>query len=146
MLNTTLLHQLITASAERAPDAPALTAGKTSLSYRELDDQVASIAAGLVGLGLATPLRAQAPPPTASRGWAFLPEHFLRGYDPITVFFPSSAFGVSIFTPPIVPFRVCCAVNLVWKPYLCRKENSNCFSSKDSGVNKSRSTLTRWPK
>ena len=52
MLNTTLLHQLITASAERAPDAPALTAGKTSLSYRELDDQVASIAAGLVGLGL----------------------------------------------------------------------------------------------
>lgn len=52
MLNTTLLHQLITASAERAPDAPALTAGKTSLSYRELDDQVAGIASGLIGLGL----------------------------------------------------------------------------------------------
>ena len=52
MLNTTLLHQLITASAERSPDAPALTAGKTSLSYRELDEQVAGIASGLIGLGL----------------------------------------------------------------------------------------------
>ena len=50
MLNTTLLHQLITASAERSPDAPALTAGKTSLSYRELDEQVAGIASGLIGL------------------------------------------------------------------------------------------------
>ena len=51
MLNTTLLHQLITASAERAPDALALTAGKTSLSYRALDEQVASIASGLVADG-----------------------------------------------------------------------------------------------
>lgn len=72
MLNTTLLHHLITASAERAPDAPALTAGKTSLSYRALDEQVAGIASGLIGLGLdrgaAAPRRAPAaPPPGADR-------------------------------------------------------------------------------
>jgi acyl-CoA ligase (AMP-forming) (exosortase A-associated) len=52
MFNTTLLHELITASASRAPDSSALTAGGTTLTYRELDDQVARIASGLIGLGL----------------------------------------------------------------------------------------------
>ncbi len=52
MFNTTLLHELITASAARAPDSSALTAGATTLTYRELDDQVAGIASGLIGLGL----------------------------------------------------------------------------------------------
>lgn len=52
MSNTTLLHELITASANRAPDSPALTAGGTTLTYRELDEQVAGISSGLIGLGL----------------------------------------------------------------------------------------------
>ena len=52
MPNATLLHELIGVSAERAPDAPALTAGTTTVAYRELDAQVAHIASGLVALGL----------------------------------------------------------------------------------------------
>ncbi|MBT9495748.1 MAG: acyl-CoA ligase (AMP-forming), exosortase A system-associated [Zoogloea sp.] len=52
MFTTTLLHELITASASRAPDSSALTAGARTLSYRELDDQVAGMASGLIGLGL----------------------------------------------------------------------------------------------
>ncbi|MBS0354281.1 MAG: acyl-CoA ligase (AMP-forming), exosortase A system-associated [Proteobacteria bacterium] len=52
MLNTTLLHELISASAERAPTSPALTAGTTTLSYADLDTQVGGFSSGLAGLGL----------------------------------------------------------------------------------------------
>ncbi len=52
MLTTSLLHELITASALRAPDSPALTFGGTTLTYRQLDDQVAGLASGFVALGL----------------------------------------------------------------------------------------------
>ena len=52
MPNTSLLHELITASAERAPDSPALTAGTSTLSYAGLDEQVGRFAGGLVRLGL----------------------------------------------------------------------------------------------
>ncbi len=52
MHTTTLLHELISASAERAPASAALTAGATTLSYQELDTQVAGFAAGLMALGL----------------------------------------------------------------------------------------------
>ncbi len=52
MSKTSLLHELITASAERAPASPALTSGRNTLSYRELDDQVGGLASGLMALGL----------------------------------------------------------------------------------------------
>ncbi len=52
MHTTTLLHELISASAERAPASAALTAGAITLSYQELDTQVAGFAAGLMALGL----------------------------------------------------------------------------------------------
>ncbi|MBS0346446.1 MAG: acyl-CoA ligase (AMP-forming), exosortase A system-associated [Proteobacteria bacterium] len=52
MLNTTLLHELISASAERMPASPALTAGATTLNYADLDTQVAGFSAGLINLGL----------------------------------------------------------------------------------------------
>lgn len=52
MTDTTLLHELIVHSAERMPEATALTYGKVSLSYRELQDQVASFSSGLLNLGL----------------------------------------------------------------------------------------------
>ena len=52
MSKTSLLHELITASAERAPASPALTSGRDTLSYRELDDQVGGLASGLMALGL----------------------------------------------------------------------------------------------
>jgi len=50
---TYLLHHLVSASAERAPDAPALTFSSDTLSYGALADDVASFAAGLDRLGLA---------------------------------------------------------------------------------------------
>jgi acyl-CoA synthetase (AMP-forming)/AMP-acid ligase II len=52
MRTTTLLHELITASAERDPASAALTAGAATLSYQDLDAQVAGFAAGLIELGL----------------------------------------------------------------------------------------------
>ena len=52
MRTTTLLHELITASAERDPASAALTAGTATLSYQDLDAQVAGFAAGLIELGL----------------------------------------------------------------------------------------------
>jgi len=52
MPNTSLLHELVTASALRAPTAPALTAGKSTLNYGELEGQIAGLASGLIGLGL----------------------------------------------------------------------------------------------
>ena len=52
MNNTTLLHHLIAASANRAAGAPALTAGASTLGYGELDAAVRAFASGLIGLGL----------------------------------------------------------------------------------------------
>ncbi|MDD3355242.1 acyl-CoA ligase (AMP-forming), exosortase A system-associated [Zoogloea sp.] len=52
MITTTLLHDLITASALRAPEAPALTAGATTLSYQALEAQTGAFAAGVLALGL----------------------------------------------------------------------------------------------
>jgi acyl-CoA ligase (AMP-forming) (exosortase A-associated) len=49
---STLLHELIGASAGRTPQAPALTAGELTVSYETLQHQVAGFASGLRGLGL----------------------------------------------------------------------------------------------
>jgi len=53
MRDSTLLPELIARAAERAPTAPALTYGKATLSYGELQDSVSRFASGLIGLGLA---------------------------------------------------------------------------------------------
>jgi len=52
MNHTTLLHHLISASAQRSPTAPALTFGGATQSYAELGAAVAQFAAGLLALGL----------------------------------------------------------------------------------------------
>lgn len=52
MRNPTLLHELISTSAERTPLAPALTAGTSTLDYATLNQQVTQFAAGLIGLGI----------------------------------------------------------------------------------------------
>lgn len=49
---THLLHQLITASAERTPEAGALTLSGTTRSYADTAREVAAFAAGLAQLGL----------------------------------------------------------------------------------------------
>lgn len=49
---THLLHQLILASAQRAPDAPALTHGTDTLSFTELETRVTQFSRGLISLGL----------------------------------------------------------------------------------------------
>ncbi|NWG31701.1 MAG: acyl-CoA ligase (AMP-forming), exosortase A system-associated [Rhodocyclaceae bacterium] len=53
MRDSYLLPQLITLSAERAPEAVALTYGKLSLSYGDLQAAVTAFANGLMALGLA---------------------------------------------------------------------------------------------
>ena len=53
MRDSTLLPELIARAAKRAPTAPALTYGKGTLSYGELQDSVSRFASGLIGLGLA---------------------------------------------------------------------------------------------
>ncbi len=53
MPESILLNELVAVAAERAPDAPALTYGGTTLSYGQLDAAVRGFASGLVGLGLA---------------------------------------------------------------------------------------------
>ncbi len=52
MTESTLLHELIAVSAERAPNAMALTYGAESLSYANLHDAVCGFSAGLMGFGL----------------------------------------------------------------------------------------------
>ena len=52
MNNTTLLHELVTASALRQPDRAALTFAGATMDYGTLADRVAAFAAGLVSLGL----------------------------------------------------------------------------------------------
>ncbi|WP_230969274.1 acyl-CoA ligase (AMP-forming), exosortase A system-associated [Nitrogeniibacter aestuarii] len=49
---TTLLHELIFASAQSTPDAGALTAGQVTLSYAELGHRVRQFGQGLAALGL----------------------------------------------------------------------------------------------
>ena len=46
------VHELITAAAERAPSAPALTAKETTVTYAELATATAAFGAGLVAAGL----------------------------------------------------------------------------------------------
>ena len=52
MAESTLLPDLITLSAERDPDAGALTSGGASISYGELQCAMAALASGLLALGL----------------------------------------------------------------------------------------------
>ena len=53
MNETTLLHELIAASADQAGSRIALTAGTESISYRSLRGQVSAIGSGLLALGIA---------------------------------------------------------------------------------------------
>lgn len=52
MLNTTLLHHLIAYTASQTPERIALTYGRDSLTYGELNAQVEQFAAGLMALGI----------------------------------------------------------------------------------------------
>lgn len=52
MRDSTLLSELISLAAERDPTAPALTYGKSTLSYGALHDSVTRFANGLLSLGL----------------------------------------------------------------------------------------------
>lgn len=51
-MNHHLLHQLVTVSADRAPDAPALSAQGTTLAYAELAGRIERFARGVAALGL----------------------------------------------------------------------------------------------
>ncbi len=53
MTEATLLHELLALSAQRTPQAVALTYGDAHLGYANLDTRVKQFAAGLMGLGLA---------------------------------------------------------------------------------------------
>ncbi len=52
MVEANLLHELVHRSADRTPDAAALTAGGSTLNYAQLDAQLRAFAAGLLDLGL----------------------------------------------------------------------------------------------
>lgn len=52
MTESTLLHELIAHSAQRTPNAPALTYDSAHMSYADLHTAVTQFAAGLMGLGL----------------------------------------------------------------------------------------------
>jgi len=52
MRETDLLHELISVAAERAPEALALSSGKSSVTYAQLHHDVDRVASGLLGLGL----------------------------------------------------------------------------------------------
>jgi acyl-CoA ligase (AMP-forming) (exosortase A-associated) len=52
MKESTLLHELPLMSAERAPEQPALTYGRQTLTYGELAQAIERFAGGLRGLGL----------------------------------------------------------------------------------------------
>lgn len=52
MTESTLLHELIILTAQRMPQAIALTSGASSLTYGDLSAGVCQFAAGLMGLGL----------------------------------------------------------------------------------------------
>src|SRR5512143_1839302 len=57
MSSTTLLYELVDASASRAPRGPALTYGGVTLEYHALAEHVHAFASGLIGLGLARSAR-----------------------------------------------------------------------------------------
>src|SRR5690349_5552046 len=48
-----LLHELVTLSSMRSPDAPALTFGDNTLTYASLASQIERFASGLIELGIA---------------------------------------------------------------------------------------------
>ena len=52
MPDAALLPELISLSADKTPDAPALTAAGETLSYSQLQDQVSRVAAGLLAAGI----------------------------------------------------------------------------------------------
>ena len=52
MTDASLLPELISASANRQPDAIALTYGKQSMSYGQLQQSIADFVGGVIGLGL----------------------------------------------------------------------------------------------
>jgi acyl-CoA synthetase (AMP-forming)/AMP-acid ligase II len=52
MPESTLIHELVTTAAVRAPGAAALTDGRQTLDYATLATQVQACAAGLLALGL----------------------------------------------------------------------------------------------
>lgn len=52
MPESTLLHELVSVAAHRAPDSPALTHGALTLSYQALQAQVAAFASALAATGL----------------------------------------------------------------------------------------------
>ena len=47
-----LVHQILQATAERSPHAPALTCGKNTLSYHQLWDQTLALSRALLKAGL----------------------------------------------------------------------------------------------
>ena len=53
MVESNLLHELISVAASRQPAAPALSAASQTFDYEQLDDSVRACAAGLVRQGLA---------------------------------------------------------------------------------------------
>lgn len=53
MIDTFLLHDLVTASAQRAPERPALAFGGDALGYGKLSELVAAFASGLRQVGIA---------------------------------------------------------------------------------------------
>jgi acyl-CoA ligase (AMP-forming) (exosortase A-associated) len=57
MIESTLLHHFVDHSAERTPDAPALTFANKTLRYVDLHVEVAAFAAGLRALGVARSAR-----------------------------------------------------------------------------------------
>lgn len=52
MNEANLLHDLIAHAAERTPEAPALTYGVSTLTYAQLQQQVARFCGGLMRLGV----------------------------------------------------------------------------------------------
>lgn len=52
MTDSILLHDLISRSTERSPEAPALTYGQATLTYSELHKAVSDFASGMISLGL----------------------------------------------------------------------------------------------
>jgi acyl-CoA ligase (AMP-forming) (exosortase A-associated) len=84
MNHTTLLHELISHAAQQQAEAPALTYGKESLDYGQLQASVASFAAGLIGLDLQR----------GERVAIYLEKRF----EAVTAFFGAAAAG-GVFVP-----------------------------------------------
>ena len=85
----TLLHELYQRAATLTPDAPALTHGAETWSYRRLADTVAAAASGLLGLGL----------PRAGRVGIWLDKRFETV---VTSFAAPAAGGVMVPMNPLL--------------------------------------------